>query len=96
MGSGLAARAEAHRMEHQRRWTVIRADGSDLSFNEYESGRREMAAGQYAGAIKHFQISISHWPHFKSLELLGESMLALGDALGSIVPLCCSGGAWHE
>ena len=65
---------------------------ADLSFSEYESGRREMAAGNYSKAIKHLQNSIAHTPHFKSLELLGESMLAIGNPSAAIVPLAAAAG----
>lgn len=64
----------------------------DDSLREYQIGRQEMAAGNYDQAIEHFQISIKHYPHFKTLELLGESMLAIGDPLGSIVPLAAAVG----
>jgi len=63
-----------------------------VSFQEYEIGRREMAAGNYANAIEHFRISIRHYPHFKTLELLGECLLAMGDHVASIVPLAAAVG----
>jgi tetratricopeptide (TPR) repeat protein len=64
----------------------------DPSFKEYEAGRREMAAGNYAGAIEHLRASVGHYPHFKTLELLGESMLEAGDSAGAIVPLAAAAG----
>jgi tetratricopeptide (TPR) repeat protein len=64
----------------------------DPSFVEYEAGRREMTAGNYIKAIEHLRASVAHYPHFKTLELLGESMLEAGDAAGAIVPLAASAG----
>ena len=51
-----------------------------------------MAAGNYANAIEHFQRSVQHYPHFKTLELLGESILAVGNPLASMVPLAAAVG----
>ena len=62
----------------------------DPSFIEYEAGRREMAGGNYIKAIEHLRASVAHYPHFKSLELLGESMLELEDSAGAIVPLAAA------
>ena len=51
-----------------------------------KEGRRLFESGDFAGAIEKFEASISHRPHFKTLELLGEAYLRLaarGESVGS-------------
>ena len=56
----------------------------------YELGRELMQAGDIAAATVQFEESIRAWPHFKTLELLGECFIKLGRLQDAIVPLAAA------
>jgi tetratricopeptide (TPR) repeat protein len=58
----------------------------------YRNGRDKMDVGDYDTAIRFFEESIAAFPHFKTLELLGECKLKVGQPLDSIVPLAAAIG----
>lgn len=60
------------------------------SFSLYEEGREAMGRSDFKGAYDLFQKSIAIYPHFKTLELLGECCLKLGLVRESIVPLAAA------
>lgn len=61
-------------------------DSSEL----YLKARRMMDAGKLEDAIGLFEQSISYYPHFKSLELLGECFSRLNRLPEAIVPLAAA------
>jgi tetratricopeptide (TPR) repeat protein len=56
----------------------------------YHRGRVAMEAGSLEEAVAQFRESISEWPHFKTLELLGECLLRLERPREAIVPLAAA------
>ena len=56
----------------------------------YHQGRMEMDAGALEQAVVHFRESITEWPHFKTLELLGDCLLRLERPREAIVPLAAA------
>lgn len=56
----------------------------------YEEGRRLMAAGSLEAAAGVLRESAALDPHFKTLELLGECLLALDRPAEAIVPLAAA------
>ncbi|HEU4700582.1 MAG TPA: tetratricopeptide repeat protein [Gemmatimonadales bacterium] len=58
----------------------------------YHAGRSRMEAGDAAGALALLERSVALEPHFLTLELLGECLLALGRPREAIVPLAASTG----
>jgi tetratricopeptide (TPR) repeat protein len=56
----------------------------------YHQGRTEMEAGALEEAVVRFRESIAQWPHFKTLELLGECFLRLKRPQEAIVPLAAA------
>jgi tetratricopeptide (TPR) repeat protein len=56
----------------------------------YHKGRLAMEAGDLQDAISSFRQSIAEWPHFKTLELLGECLLRLNQPREAIVPLAAA------
>jgi hypothetical protein len=62
----------------------------DQGLEAYERGRTLLTAGDVSGAIAQLEASIIAYPHFKSLELLGEAWLQSGNALRAIVPLAAA------
>jgi tetratricopeptide (TPR) repeat protein len=56
----------------------------------YREGRQAMEAGGLEDAIGLFRQSIAEWPHFKTLELLGECLLRLDQSREAIVPLAAA------
>jgi tetratricopeptide (TPR) repeat protein len=62
----------------------------DRSNELYNLGRTLMEAGDIAGAAVQFEESIRVWPHFKTLELLGECFIKLSRLQEAIVPLAAS------
>jgi tetratricopeptide (TPR) repeat protein len=62
------------------------------SFEAYQCGRQAMKDKKYAEAIEHLERSIKIAPHFKTLELLGECKLEVGEAKDAIVPLAAAAG----
>lgn len=62
------------------------------SADDYKAGRAKMKAGDLRGAIGLFQSSVDRYPHFKTLELLGECHIELGEYLAAIIPLAAALG----
>lgn len=62
----------------------------DRSQALYHEGRALMEAGEFEQAVQRFRQSMAAVPHFKTLELLGESLLKLGRPLEAIVPLAAA------
>lgn len=62
------------------------SDAHDL----YVRGREKMAAGDMPGAIALLDESAGLWPHFKTLEVLGECLLAVGQSSRSAVALAAA------
>jgi tetratricopeptide (TPR) repeat protein len=60
------------------------------SQNLYQKARQIMDEGNLEDAIVLFERSISHYPHFKSLELLGECFYRLNRFPQAIVPLAAA------
>jgi tetratricopeptide (TPR) repeat protein len=56
----------------------------------YRRGREAMEVGAFEDAIRLFRQSIAEWPHFKTLELLGECLLRLNQPREAIVPLAAA------
>jgi tetratricopeptide (TPR) repeat protein len=56
----------------------------------YRLGREAMEAGSLEAAVVLFDESIAVWPHFKTLELLGECLLRLGRLREAVVPLAAA------
>ena len=65
---------------------------ADRSKAPYEAGRESMAQGDFARAATLFEESAMAFPHFKTLELLGECRLKLGDGWGALIPLAAAVG----
>lgn len=51
-----------------------------------------MARGDHSEAAALFEQSNLAFPHFKTLELLGECRLALGEPIAALIPLAASVG----
>jgi tetratricopeptide (TPR) repeat protein len=68
------------------------SDGLDDSSTEYGIGREAMADGDYQAAIRHFIASNTAFPHFKTLELLGERYLHIGKPFEALLPLAAAIG----
>jgi len=49
-----------------------------------------MEAGALEDAVARFRESVAEWPHFKTLELLGECLLRLERPREAIVPLAAA------
>lgn len=64
----------------------------EKSYNAYQEGRVLMEKGDYAGAIKLFNMSGRLFPHFKTFELLGECLLNVNKPLDAIVALAAAAG----
>lgn len=62
------------------------------SYTCYESGRAAHERGDYEHALELFQQSLAHAIHFKTLELIGETLCRLGRHGESIVPLAAATG----
>ncbi len=56
----------------------------------YLRGREAMSRSDFAAAISLFEQSARLRPHHKTLELLGECRMHVGDHIGAIVPLAAS------
>lgn len=62
----------------------------DRAEKAHEAGCAALKAGDTELAITHFERAAADYPHFKTLELLGEAWLRKGDALRAIVPLAAA------
>lgn len=56
----------------------------------YHQGRQAMEAGNLEDAVRLFRQGAAEWPHFKTLELLGECLLRLHQPREAIVPLAAA------
>jgi tetratricopeptide (TPR) repeat protein len=56
----------------------------------YHHGSEAMERGALVEAVVLFRASIALWPHFKTLELLGECLLGLDQTREAIVPLAAA------
>lgn len=65
-------------------------DALSQSHELYLEGRRLMDEGSLDEAVTLFQQSIASWPHFKSLELVGECLMRLDRLHEAIVPLAAA------
>ena len=68
----------------------------DPSSTYYDEGRALLESGDVRGAIAKFEASIAYSPHFKSLELLGEAFLRIGNPQRAIVYGRGAQGARHS
>jgi tetratricopeptide (TPR) repeat protein len=64
----------------------------DRSHQAYLAGRAKMARRDHSEAAALFEQSNRAFPHFKTLELLGECKLALGEPIAALIPLAASVG----
>ncbi len=62
----------------------------DTSHRLYTQGRAFMAARKFDEAIAAFQASAKFFPHFKTLELLGECYIKQGKFKKAIIPLAAA------
>ena len=62
----------------------------DRSFELYERGRESLRAGKLESAIADLQLSAAAWPHFKTLELLGEALIRAERFAEAVVPLAAA------
>src|SRR5262245_42487639 len=58
----------------------------------YEEGRRAMESRDFRTAIEKFRRSVEVFPHFKTLELLGECLLLDDDLVQAITYLAAAAG----
>ena len=56
----------------------------------YEEGRARMVSGDTDSAIDMLEKSVEAYPHFKTLELLGECLINSGRSGEAIVPLAAA------
>jgi hypothetical protein len=56
----------------------------------YEAGRAKLERGELETAVAELQRSAEAYPHFKTLELLGETWLRLGNPVRAAVPLAAA------
>jgi tetratricopeptide (TPR) repeat protein len=66
------------------------SDELELAQRVYSAGREKLAVGDIEGAIALFEESAQIEPHFKTLELLGEAWLRLGQPKRAVVPLAAA------
>ena len=62
----------------------------ELSYELYQRGKDAMERCEYESAINYFRDSIEHYPHFKTLELLGECFLFANKPVEAIPPLAAA------
>jgi hypothetical protein len=65
-------------------------EADDSSRVAYEIGRDLLESGDLDAGIAQLEASVSMYPHFKTLELLGEAWLRKGEPLRAIVPLAAA------
>ncbi len=71
-------------------WFNLMSNFLEQALARYEEGRVLLDSGDIAGAITSLEASIAHSPHFKTLELLGEAYLRVGEPSRAIVPLAAA------
>jgi tetratricopeptide (TPR) repeat protein len=69
---------------------MTHTNAHDDARQSYELGRRALESGDLAAAIAHLEASVSAFPHFKALELLGEAWLKKGEPQRAVVPLAAA------
>ncbi len=62
----------------------------------YQRGRAAMEQGDFPLAVELFQQSVDLFPHFKTLELLGECWLKLGQPTRAVVVLGAASTLGHR
>lgn len=62
------------------------------SLEAYEAGRKLMVEGFYSEALEPLQASLEACIHFKTLELIGECHLKMGNPHAAIIPLAAASG----
>jgi tetratricopeptide (TPR) repeat protein len=82
------ARAAAEGILDARELAALRE--ADRSRQSYELGSALVKSGDYGGAIEALEESAALYPHFKTLELLGEAWLEKGEPLKAVVPLAAA------
>jgi hypothetical protein len=66
------------------------SDVDDRAKQRYDSGRALLDAGDLVGAIVQLEASVDAFPHFKTLELLGEAWLRSNNPRRAVVPLAAA------
>jgi tetratricopeptide (TPR) repeat protein len=82
------ARTAAQRILDARELAAIQE--AERSRQTYELGSALLKSRDYAGAIEALEESAALYPHFKTLELLGEAWLEKGEPLRAVVPLAAA------
>jgi len=62
----------------------------DPARQAYEIGRSALREQRFEQAVASLSESCRYWPHFKSLELLGEALASLGRHVEAVVPLAAA------
>ena len=62
----------------------------DRALTLYNEGRAALELGDFARAIELLERSAALAPHFKTLEILGETLLKSGDPLAAVTPLAAA------
>jgi tetratricopeptide (TPR) repeat protein len=62
----------------------------DRASATYKAGRAALDAGDLDAALVQIETSVSAFPHFKALELLGEAWLRKGEPRRAVVPLAAA------
>ena len=65
-------------------------DDPDDARLAYEAGRAKLESGDPEGAVTELERSAETYPHFKTLELLGQAWLRLGKPERAVVPLAAA------
>jgi tetratricopeptide (TPR) repeat protein len=65
-------------------------EADDVGRADYERGRSLLESGDVDGGIAALEASITAYPHFKALEVLGEALLKKGEPLRALVPLAAA------
>jgi tetratricopeptide (TPR) repeat protein len=72
-------------------WMVMEdAAKPDRARDSHNAGRALLQAGDIDAAITQLELAVATYPHFKSLELLGEAWLRKGEPLRALVPLAAA------
>jgi tetratricopeptide (TPR) repeat protein len=66
------------------------ADEADDGRVAYEGARAKLEGGDPEGAVVDLERAAEAYPHFKTLELLGEAWLSLGKPERAVVPLAAA------
>lgn len=65
-------------------------DEADDGRVAYDAGRAKLESGDAEGAVVDLARSAEAYPHFKTLELLGQAWLSLGKPERAVVPLAAA------